>query len=166
MAVLESDVDVISAFAQYRLSLIRLAVMLVDDLATAEDVVQDAYVALHRHRGDLREPQALYGYLRRAVVNTAHNVIRRRSLARRSLNHVHPHAGPADEELLLAEEQRAVFAAVRQLPPRQREVVVLRYWSGLSEAEIAEALGISRGAVKSQASRALDKLQAALEGSS
>jgi len=67
------------------------------------------------------------------------------------------------EGVLLAEEHREVLAAMRQLATRQREVLVLRYWSGLSEAEIAEALGISRGAVKSTASRALDALEKIME---
>ena len=64
---------------------------------------------------------------------------------------------------LLAEEHREVYSAVRQLPPRDQQVLALRYWSELSEAEIAAALGISRGTVRSTASRALDKLEAILE---
>jgi RNA polymerase sigma-70 factor (sigma-E family) len=161
-----SEVDVVGAFALHRVSLIRLAALLVDDRATAEDVVQDAFVALHRHRGQLRDDQALFAYLRKAVVNNAHNVWRRRTVVRRA----HPAppvpaAAGADEPLLVAEEQARVFAAVRTLPTRQREVVVLRYWSGLSEAEIADALGISRGAVKSHASRAMAKLEATLGAS-
>jgi RNA polymerase sigma factor (sigma-70 family) len=75
-----------------------------------------------------------------------------------------PPAEPADTSLLLAEEQRELLAAVRALPERQRQVVVLRYWSDLSEAEIAETLGVSRGTVKSTASRALDALQTTLGG--
>jgi RNA polymerase sigma factor (sigma-70 family) len=67
------------------------------------------------------------------------------------------------DHAVLAEEHREVIEALRRLAPRQREVLVLRYWSGLSELEIAEALGISRGAVKSTASRALDALEKLME---
>ena len=72
-----------------------------------------------------------------------------------------PHPGP-DDAALVAEEHREVLAAMAGLAPRQREVLVLRYWSDLSEADIAETLGLSRGAVKSTASRALDALERAL----
>ena len=72
-------------------------------------------------------------------------------------------AGP-DDRAVLAEEHREVLAALDRLAPRQREVLVLRYWSELSENEIAEALGISRGSVKSTASRALDALEKMMEG--
>ena len=66
---------------------------------------------------------------------------------------------------MLAEEHREVLAALKQLPNRQREVLVLRYWSDLSEAQIADALGISRGTVKSTASRALAALEKIMEAS-
>lgn len=102
-------------------------------------------------------------YLRTSVVNGARSKLRRRRTARA---YVPPHEVPRDatsEGALLAEEHREVLAALRELAPRQREVLVLRYWSGLSEAEIAEALDISRGAVKSTASRALDALEKTME---
>jgi RNA polymerase sigma factor (sigma-70 family) len=87
-------------------------------------------------------------------------MLRCRGTARRHLRAAEPdQTEPSDSELLLAEEHREVLAAVRELPAGQQEVLVLRYWSNLSEAEIAEALGISRGAVKSQASRGLNKLE-------
>jgi len=65
----------------------------------------------------------------------------------------------ADDAVMLAEEHREVMAALRRLPRRQREVLVLRYWSELSEVQIAQTLGISAGAVKSTASRGLDALE-------
>jgi RNA polymerase sigma factor (sigma-70 family) len=67
--------------------------------------------------------------------------------------------------VLLAEEHHTVLRAVRSLPQRQQEILALRYWSNLTEAEIAQTLGISRGAVKSQASRAIDKLETIMKGS-
>jgi RNA polymerase sigma-70 factor (sigma-E family) len=159
--VLASD-ELADLYAAQRLSLVRLAVLLVDDLASAEDVVQDAFAAFAA-RPELRHRDAAVGYLRTAVVNRSRSALRRRRTARA---YVAPRdaapAGP-DDRCLLADEHREVLSALDQLAPRQREVLVLRYWSELSEAEIAEALGISRGAVKSTASRALDALEKILE---
>lgn len=158
-------IDVTALYRAHRLQFVRMALLLVDDIGSAEDVVQDAFVGLHRNQGKVRDSQAALGYLRTAVVNTARSMLRRRQTVRKHLRSVAPEpANSPDSEVLLAEEHREVLAAVRTLPPRQREVLVLRYWSDLSEAEIAEALGISRGAVKSQASRAIDKLETILEG--
>lgn len=161
------SVDVGALYVAHRSSLVRLATMLVGDLATGEDVVQDVFVRLHRGRERLVEPDAMVGYLRTAVVNQARSVLRRRKSA---INHApsdEPESAPgADASLLLSEEHRQVVRLVQQLPPAQREVVVLRYWLRMSEAEIADTLGISRGTVKSQASRALDKIESMLGGAS
>ncbi|MEV5879094.1 SigE family RNA polymerase sigma factor [Streptomyces sp. NPDC052101] len=148
-----------------RLSLVRLAVLLVDDLPTAEDVVQDAFTALFRRHGrrlaSLDDPEA---YLRTSVVNGARSVLRRRRTVRAHTPAPEQHAPAPEEDVLLHEDHREVLVALRTLTRRQREVLVLRYWSHLSEAEIAETLGLSRGAVKSTASRALDALGRRLEG--
>jgi RNA polymerase sigma factor (sigma-70 family) len=94
------------------------------------------------------------------VVNGARSVLRRRQVARRHLRVAEPDEGPAaDLALLLDEEHRQVVEALRTLPRRQREVLVLRYWSELSESEIAATLGIARGTVKSSASRGLSALE-------
>lgn len=150
-------------YAAHRLSLVRLAILLVDDFASAEDVVHDAFAAYVAKAPRLRDPSARLAYLRMAVVNGSRSALRRRRTARA---YQPPHdVEPArpDDLAILSEEQREVLAALDRLPPRQREVVVLRYWSGLSETEIAAALGISRGTVKSTASRALDALEKILE---
>ncbi len=158
-------VDVPALYAAHRLPLIRMAILLVDDQASAEDVVQDAFIGLHRNQRRIRDPQAALGYLRTSVVNQARSMLRRRGTVRKHLRAAEPDlVDAADSDLLLAEEHREVLAAVRRLPAGQQEVLVLRYWSNLSEAEIAEALQISRGAVKSQASRGLDKLEKMLGG--
>lgn len=146
-------------YAAHRLSLVRLAILLVDDLASAEDVVQDAFAAMAARRGRLDNSAAALAYLRTSVVNGSRSALRRRRTAR---GYVAPHDAPPDGpegKAVLAEEHREVYQALERLAPRQREVLVLRYWSNLSEAEISEALGISRGAVKSTASRALDALE-------
>jgi RNA polymerase sigma-70 factor (sigma-E family) len=153
----------VDLYHAHRLPMVRLAVLLVDDLATAEDVVQDAFAALHQRWDRLQDVNAAIGYLRVCVVNAARSVLRRRRTARlyvlpRESDHV-----SAEAEVMLAAEQEEVVRALRRLPRRQREVLVLRYWSELSELEIAEILGVSRGTVKSTASRGLAALGALLE---
>ncbi len=143
-------------YRDHRMRLVRLAILLVDDPLTAEDVVQEAFAGLHRHWAGLRDEAAAVAYLRTAVVNGSRSVLRRRRTAR---EYVPPHqvnARSAESLAMLSAEHQAVVDALGTLPPRQREVLVLRYYGGMSEAEIAEATGISRGTVKSTASRALD----------
>lgn len=162
----DADAAVAALFQAQRLPMVRLARLLVDDLETAEDVVQDAFTALHRRWGSIASHDAAIGYLRACVVNRSRSVLRRRRTARA---HQWPDASgwtgdDADRDLLVAEEHRAVLSALHQLPARQREVIVLRYWSELPEAEIAAALGISVGAVKSSASRGREAMAAFLGG--
>lgn len=151
--------DAVALYSAHRLSLVRLAVLLVDDLQSAEDVVQDAFAGFLGRSRALEDPDRALAYLRTSVVNGARSALRRRRTARA---YVPPHEvepeGPSGRAEL-AEEHRAVLAAMDRLPTRQREVLVLRYWSELSEAEIADALGITRGTVKSTASRGLDALE-------
>ncbi len=156
--------DAVELYAAHRLGLTRLALLLVDDLASAEDVVQDAFTGFLRRSGRLDDPDKALGYLRTAVVNNARSALRRRRTARA---YVPPREVPVEDpasRAVLAEEHREVVAALHQLSERQREVLVLRYWSDLSEAQIAEAMGVSRGTVKSTASRALTALEKQLEG--
>jgi RNA polymerase sigma-70 factor (sigma-E family) len=151
-------------YAEHRMRLVRLAILLVDEQGTAEDVVQEAFTGLHRHWGELRDERAALGYLRTAVVNGSRSVLRRRRTAR---EYVPPHqvnARSAESLAMLSAEHHAVVEALGSLPARQREVLVLRYYGGLSEAEIAESTGISKGAVKSTASRALASVAKAMAG--
>ncbi|MCC9309406.1 SigE family RNA polymerase sigma factor [Kitasatospora sp. RB6PN24] len=160
----ESRPTLTELYHAQRLGLVRLAVLLVDRQDVAEDVVQDAFTALFQKHGErLDDLDNALGYLRTSVVNGARSVLRRRKTAR---EYVPPHetdAPSAEEHAVLNDEHRRVVAALQQLTERQREVLVLRYWSDLSEAQIAETLGLSRGAVKSTASRALDALEKQLE---
>lgn len=159
----QATVDIADLYACHRLRLVRMAVLLVDDLGTAEDVVQDAFAALHQRAGSLRDPHAAVGYLRVSVVNGCRSALRRRKVRRAHPDVEDPGASPgADRDVLLADEHRRVIAAMRSLPRRQQEVLLLRYWSDLSEAEIAATLGIAVGTVKSAASRGLDRLEAML----
>ncbi|MCU1655892.1 MAG: polymerase subunit sigma-24 [Pseudonocardiales bacterium] len=160
-------VDVPTLYETHWRAMVRLAVLLVDDLASAEDVVQDAFVALHTRVDALRDPNAALAYVRASVVNLSRSVIRKRQTVRKHLRVAEPEATEAaDHEVLLRDEHRAALAAVRALPRRQQEVVILRYWSGLSEREIAATLGISAGSVKSAASRGMASLQRVLGGQS
>jgi RNA polymerase sigma-70 factor (sigma-E family) len=143
--------------AHYR-PLLRLAVLLVRDRETAEEVVQDAFVAMHGTWGRLRDPERALAYLRKTVVNRARSVLRRRGVERRHLpgpavDRPTGVAAGADAAAVDAERRAHVLDALRALPRRQREVLALRYYADLDEATIAQTLGISRGAVKSHASR-------------
>jgi RNA polymerase sigma-70 factor (sigma-E family) len=143
--------------------LVRLALLLVHDLQTAEEVVQDAFEAMHVACRRLRDSQKALSYLRQAVVNRSRSVLRHRKVV-----HLHPPRPAPDEPsaehaVLALLERSAVVSALRLLPVRQREAIVLRYYADLSEADIAKAMGISRGAVKSHTARAMATLKSILE---
>ena len=151
-------------YESHRAMLVRLATFLCSDSDAAEEIVQDAFAGLQQNWHRLQTDDAALGYLRASVVNGTRNLFRRHAVARRHLRVAEPEAtAETDYALLLAEEQREVILALRDLPRRQREVLVLRYWSELGEAEIAAAMGISRGTVKSTASRALSAVERRLK---
>jgi RNA polymerase sigma-70 factor (sigma-E family) len=163
-AVAESSAEISRLFREEGRGLVRLATLLVGDVALAEDLVQDAFVALHERWQLLSDPQRAAGYLRVSVINRCRSLRRRWTVAGRYLHLAQPMPLPdADATTLLAEESRAVVGAVRRLPKRQQQVIVLRYWCDMTEAEIAQAMTISAGTVKSSASRALAKLTQDLE---
>jgi RNA polymerase sigma-70 factor (sigma-E family) len=151
-------------YRERRLPLVRLAVLMVDDLPTAEDIVQDVFTRLYRRHGTgldaVDDPNA---YLVSAVMNAARSALRRRRVARAYLPPRPDPAPAAEDEALLGAGDREVIRALGRLTARQRQVVVLRYWSGLSEREIAGTLRITTGTVKSTAHRALTLLRAELE---
>lgn len=153
----------VALYRAHHRDLVRLATLLVDDQGSAEEAVQDAYVSLAR-RGPagVDDPAA---YLRTAVLNNARSALRKRRVRRRHLRSVERDrsAPGADQAVLLDDDARRVLAALDQLSERQREVLVLRYWADLSEAEIATALGISAGSVKTHAHRGTAALARILE---
>ena len=151
---------VATLFREHHAELVRLAVLMVGDLPTAEDVVQDVYASLHKRWSQLAAPDAVLPYVRAAVLNGCRSVLRRRGIARRvaAAHRDEPRANSAESEAILSEDRREVLAALARLPRRRREVLVLRYYLGLSEAEIAAVLGISPGTVKSTAARGLAAL--------
>ena len=157
------DQAITNLYALHYRALVRLASMLVRDVAAAEEVVQDSFIAMHEGWGRLRTPENALAYLRQAVVNRSRSVLRHRTVTGEPPRQV-PLDLPGGEHTVLFEAERsAVIAALRELPVRQREAIVLRYCSDLSEAEIAAVLGISRGAVKSHTARGVAALRAALE---
>jgi RNA polymerase sigma-70 factor (sigma-E family) len=160
-----ADEAVTRLFGAHYRPLVRIAVLLLADRGAAEEVVQDAYVRLHQHWWRLREPDRALAYLRASVVNGARSALRRRGVAQRWLAAQPPLADVRSAESGAVEvlQQQAVLALLRTLPTRQREALVLRYYADLSEAEIADVMGISRGAVKSHAARGLAALRQQLE---
>ena len=162
-AAWDADRAVTELYSAHYRSLVRLAALLLHDPTEAEEVAQDAFVALHGRWRRLRDPGAALPYLRASVVNGARSRLRHRAVVRRHLQAVPPDEPSAEHHVLARLDRRAVIDALRALPARQREALVLRYWAGLSEAEIAEAMGVARGSVKSHASRGLAALRTTLE---
>lgn len=143
--------------------LVRLAAMLVDELGEAEELVQDAFIAVSRAAADgsIHDPAAAASYLRSAVANGARSRLRKRRVRRRHLRSVAPppSAPSAEGPALASESTQQMMAALHRLPERQRQVLVLRYYGELSEAEIADALDVSTGTVKTHAHRGLAALE-------
>jgi RNA polymerase sigma-70 factor (sigma-E family) len=146
--------------------MLRLAQGLVDDVSSAEDVVQDAFAGLYRSSAALADPAAATRYLRASVVNGARSALRRRRTVRNWLSQVRDgeHAPAADDSTLHSAEQDAARRALASLPSRQREVLTLRFLSDLTDSEIADATGMSAGHVRSAASRGLATLRSTLGG--
>jgi RNA polymerase sigma-70 factor (sigma-E family) len=144
--------------------LVGVARLLVDERADAEEVVQEAFARTWARGPDLSSDAEATAYVQRAVVNLARDTVRRRAVVRRIPVPPARIAPAADGGVILDDDQRRVTAAVRALPRRQRECVVLRYLLECSTAETARALGIGEGSVKSHLSRALDALGTDLEG--
>ena len=164
-AAAEWDVDraVSALYSEHYRSLVRLAALLVRDVATAEEVVQDSFVAMHGGWSRIRDTDKALSYLRQTVVNRSRTILRHRAVVDRNAPKPPPDMPSAEHGAIALLERSAVVAALRTLPPRQREALVLRYYGNLSEAEIAAAMAISAGAVKSHTARAMIALRAVLE---
>jgi RNA polymerase sigma-70 factor (sigma-E family) len=153
-----------STFRERYAELVALARLLLDDRGEAEEVVQEAFVRTFAARRRLRKAaDDPLPYLRRAVVNLCRGGLRRRRTRREALLPQGDHAPSADREVVRAEDRDELLAAVRRLPTRQRECVVLRYLLDADTAEAAATLGISEGSVKTHLHRALAALEADLE---
>jgi RNA polymerase sigma factor (sigma-70 family) len=155
--------DLALIFRQHHGTLVRLAMFMVHDLPTAEDVIQDVFARIQARPAPRFEPGGELAYLRVCVINACRSVHRRRAMLRRvgagrGLLEQNAASASAEAEVIQAEERRRVLTALAALPARRREVLVLRYYLGLSESQIAQALGISPGTVKSTAARGIAAL--------
>ena len=147
------DRHVTALYQAHALSLARLALLMLGDSAAAQDVVQDAFFGLYRRWDKLASAEAAPAYLRASVLNGCRTALRQRS--RVPFQTASELLESAEAALIHTEEQRAVLAAVRRLPARQREALVLRYYLDMTEDQAAQAMGVSRGTVKSATSRAV-----------
>ncbi|WP_327354548.1 SigE family RNA polymerase sigma factor [Streptomyces sp. NBC_01304] len=148
--------------AHYR-SLLGLAALLLDDTASCEDVVQEAFIRVHSARKRVRDPEKTLAYLRQTVVNLSRSALRRRILGLKLLSKPMPDMASAEEGAYDQLERDALIKAMRGLQRRQREVLVLRYFADMTEAQVAETLGISLGSVKAYGSRGIAALRVAME---
>ena len=155
----DADRAVTVMYGEHYRSLVRMAALLVGDAATAEAVVQDSFVAMHGAWRRLRSSEKALPYLRQFVVNRSRSVLRHRIATGRNTPQPEPGVPGAQREAppLL---QQAVIRALRALPLREREALVLTYYGELTEAQAASAMGISPGAVQSHAARAVEALRA------
>jgi RNA polymerase sigma-70 factor (sigma-E family) len=152
-------------YAEHALGLVRLAYIMLGSPAAAEDVVQEAFCGLYRRWPHLSDQAKALGYVRSSVLNGCRSVLRRGVTV--ELEEAHqPPASSADAALLTAEERREVIRALRGLPHRQREVLTLRFYLDLRDEEIAAAMGIGRGTVRSAAYRGLISLRRVLKETS
>jgi RNA polymerase sigma-70 factor (sigma-E family) len=163
VATLDADRAVTDLYTSHYRSLVRLAALLVRDIGTAEEVVQDSFVAMHGGWRRLRDSEKALSYLRQSVVNRSRSVLRHRVVVDRNSPKPPPDMPSAEHGAIALFERSAVIAALRTLPTRQREALVLRFYADLSEAQIADAMQISRGAVKSHTARAMQALRTVLE---
>jgi RNA polymerase sigma-70 factor (sigma-E family) len=161
----DADEAITQIYAAHYRSLVRLATLLLRDVGASEEVVQDSFIAMHGAWRRLRDPDRALAYLRQSVVNRSRSVLRHRTVELRHAPAPMPDAASAEHGAMGSLEHQEVIVALRRLPERQREVLVLRYYADLSEADIADAIGISRGAVKSHASRGMAALRTTLEKS-
>lgn len=149
-------------FRTHYLGLVRLAMRLVGDQESAEDLVQDVFLGLARSGESVTEPER---YLRRAVVNRSRSALRRRrvALAFSARRRPDEFTVGSDEVAERAGDRRRILAAIAKLPTRQREAIVLRYYEDLSVSQIAVILDVSPGAVSAALNRALAALAPAIE---
>ena len=154
---------VVSLYRQHHTALVRVAALVAPDPANAEDLVQEAFLRLHRqwHKVD---PERAVGYVRATIINLARGQARRHLLATRHRPTDAPRtAVSAEDDAMATERAAAIRQAIRRLPARQRECLVLRHYLGMNESEIAAELGISIGSVRKHTHRGMAALDARLE---
>jgi RNA polymerase sigma-70 factor (sigma-E family) len=158
-----AEAAVAALYQASAVGLIRLAFVMLGDLESAEDVVQEAFCGLYRQWGRLKDAERATFYLRTSVLNGCRSALRRRILRRRVLPEQPPAVVSAEAVVVSGEEREEVFRAVGKLPHRQREALVLRFYLDLSDDEIARIMGIRPSTVRSTMVRALDALGRVLQ---
>ncbi len=141
--------------------LVRLARLFTDDRNAAEDLVQEAFIRLHRAAHRIKDPSKAGPYLRSIVINLARDHNRRGLMSLRHQEAIPAGIAPEAPEdvLVMDDERRRLLDEVRALSPRQRDCVLLRFYLELSESEIAETLGISNNSVKTHCRRGMETLR-------
>lgn len=152
-------------YAGHALGLIRLAHIMLGSRQAAEDVVQESFIGVYRRWSHLDDQAKALAYVRSSVLNACRSQLRRKPAAELDAAS-EPSAISAESAVLTAEERREVIRALRCLPDRQREVLALRYYLDLPDEQIAAAMAISRGTVRSTAHRGLAALERALRETS
>jgi RNA polymerase sigma-70 factor (sigma-E family) len=158
----DPEVEITALFDGHYTRMLRVAAVLLGDSAAAEDVVQDAFLALYLSWQRVRDKPEAVGYLHRSVVNGARSRLRRRTVAQRLRPLHEPDGVSAEDAALSGLVPGPLLTAIRRLPRREREAVLFRHYLDLSEHQTAEALGLRLGSVKGYASRGLAKLRATL----
>lgn len=156
------DDELTAIYVSHYPRLIRAAMVLLDDECAAEDVVQDAYIRVLCGWDRIRDRRAAARYLRTTVVNLSRSQMRHRMVAAKYPPEPLPDVVAAEESVLERLEREHVRCAVKRLPRRQRQCLTLRYYGNLSEPQIAAALGISVGAVKSHTFRGINAMRRTL----
>ena len=157
-----ADRAVTALYLTHYRPLVRMAALLVQDLAAAEEIVQDSFVAVHAACRRLPDSDHALSYLRRSVVDRSRSVLRQHLVVDKSAPRLAPDLPSGNGEASIEVERSAFISALWTLPARQREVVILRYFADLPETQVASATGISEGAVKVHAARAMSSLRAEL----
>ena len=157
------DAGLIELYHTYAADLLEMLWVFVGDKATAEDLVQESFIRVHRARPQVAHGNALRAYLRTTAFNLARSGFRRKLVA---LRHRPPQSEPTaspEVDVMLSEDQHELATALRRLPTRQRQCIVLRYWSELSDHEVADELGISVNSVKTHLRRGMAGMEKHLE---
>jgi RNA polymerase sigma-70 factor (sigma-E family) len=162
----DATAAVSALYAEHALGLTRLAQVMLGDRSAAEDVVHDAFCGLYRRWEFLTDTGKALQYLRSSVLNGCRTALRRGTRPAGPVDVDLTIAASAEHALLTSEERHAVMAALRQLPGRQRETLVLRYYLDLPDAEIARSMGIRESTVRSTVHRGLASLERILTGES
>lgn len=158
----EVDSFVVAMYEQHGQGLVRMVRLFVDDRNAAEDLVQEAFIRLARSAHKIKDDRKAAAYLRSIVLNLARDHNRRGLVSLRHRLPLDDREASTEDIVVLSEEHQRVVDALRALPNRQRDCLVLRYFDEFGVDEIAEALGISRNSVKTHLTRGMRALEGLL----